>query len=161
MCMHCRRKVVSTIDKKCLELASPVEVLEAVKLYVGSHYGSMLWELGSGMARQYFNAWNTFVKLTWQVPRATHRYFVKQLLSCVYSSVRTDILAWCTRFINGLKASPSMEVAVMFGVAQRDVRTATSSNISHTGHRTGSSLIQSMGCEENALGECCKCSRHR
>ena len=64
--------------RESFEFASPVEVLHAVKLYVGSHYGSMLWELGSDMARQYFNAWNTCVKLTWQVPRATHTYFLEQ-----------------------------------------------------------------------------------
>ena len=63
----------------------------------------------------------------WQVPRATHRYFVDQLLSCGHSSVRTDIMARYTRFIKGLQASPSMEVAVMFGVAKRDVRTVTGS----------------------------------
>ena len=43
--------------------ASPSEVLCAVKLYVGSHYGSMLWELGNDMATQYFNAWSICVKL--------------------------------------------------------------------------------------------------
>ena len=56
--------------------ASPAEVLRIV--YVGSHYGSMLWDLGSDMATQYFNAWTTCVKLAWQVPRATHTYFVDQ-----------------------------------------------------------------------------------
>ena len=34
------------------EFASHVEVLQAVKLDVGSHYGSMLCDLGSDMARQ-------------------------------------------------------------------------------------------------------------
>ena len=58
--------------------ASPAEVLRAVELYGGSHYGSMLWELDSKAAHQYYNAWNTCVKLAWQVPRATHTYFVDQ-----------------------------------------------------------------------------------
>ena len=137
-----RSKRASFIDesvqvRESFEFASPVEVLQAVKLYVGSHYGSMLWDLDSDMAGQYFNAWNTCVKLTWQVPRATHRYFVDQLLSCGHSSVRTDIMARYTRFIKGLQASPSMEVAVMFGVAKRDVRTVTGSNISLIRQDTG------------------------
>ena len=63
--------------------ASPNEVLQAVKLYVGSHYG--LWDLGSDLAKQYYTAWKTCVKLTWQVPRTTHTYFVDQLLSCGHS----------------------------------------------------------------------------
>ena len=36
--------------------ASPSEVLDAVKLYCGSHYGSMVWSFDSDMAKQYFNA---------------------------------------------------------------------------------------------------------
>jgi hypothetical protein len=130
--------------RESFEFASPVEVLQAVKLYVGSHYGSMLWELGSDMARQYSNAWNTCVKLTWQVPRATHTYFVEQLLSCGHNSVRTDVLARYTRYTKGLKASPSMEVAVMFGVVQRDIRTVTGSNIALIRQETGMDPISSF-----------------
>ena len=73
----------------------------------------------------------------------THRYFFDQLLSCGHSSVRTDILARYTRFIKGLQASPSMEVAVMFGVAQRDIRTVTGSNISLIRQETGLDPVSS------------------
>ena len=66
--------------RETFQFANPVEVLQAVKLYVGSHYGSMLWDLGSDMARQYYNAWTTCVKLAWQVPRPTHTYFLDHLL---------------------------------------------------------------------------------
>ena len=109
--------------------ASPSEVLRAVKLYVGSHYGSMLWELGSGMATQYFNAWTTCVKLAWQVPRATHTYFVENMLNCGLSSVREDTMTRYSRFVRGLMMSPSREVAVMCGVARLDIRTTTGANI--------------------------------
>ena len=52
-------KRVEFIDDQSVDIretfgfASPAEVLKAVKLYTGSHYGSMLWELGSGAADQY------------------------------------------------------------------------------------------------------------
>ena len=123
--------------RETFAFGSPVEVLSAVKLYAGSHYGSMLWELDSDMAAQYFNAWTTCVKLTWQVPRATHTYFVEQLLSCGQSSVRMDTLARYSRFVRGLRASPSMEVAVMFGVARQDIRTVTGANIALIRFETG------------------------
>ena len=116
---------------------SPPEVLRAVKLYVGSHYGSMLWDLGSDGATQYFNAWSTCVKLTWQVPRATHRYFVDHLLSCGLSSVRVDTLGRYTKFVRGLMSSPSMEVAVMCGVAKKDIRSVTGANIALLREETG------------------------
>ena len=115
--------------RETFEFASPTEVLQAVKLYVGSHYGSMLWDLGCDMATQYFNAWNTCVKLAWQVPRATRTYLVDHLLNCGQSNARMDILARYAKFVRGLQASPSMEVAVMCGVAKRDIRSVTGSNI--------------------------------
>jgi hypothetical protein len=41
--------------REMFQFANPAEVkvMQAVKLYVGSHYGSMLFDLGSDMARQY------------------------------------------------------------------------------------------------------------
>ena len=97
----------------------------------------MLWELGSEMALQYFNAWNTCVKLAWQVPRASHTYFIDHLLSCGLSSVRRDTLARYTRFARNLIASPSMAVAVMCWVAKHDIRTVTGSNIALIRWETG------------------------
>ena len=134
MDMDIKSKRASFIDdsteiRETFSFASPVEVLAAVKLYAGSHYGSMLWDLGSSMADQYFHAWNVCVKLAWQVPRATRTFFVDNLLSCGLSTARMDILARYSKFMQSLRASPSMEVAVMFGVASRDVRTTTGSNL--------------------------------
>ena len=123
--------------REAFEFASPVEVLQAVKVYVGSHYGSMLWELGSSVASQYFHAWNSCVKLTWQVPRASHTYLVEHLLACGMSSVRTDILARYTRFVTALKASPYMEVAVMLGITRGGMRTVTGRNIALIRMETG------------------------
>ena len=116
-----RTKRVKFIDesvevRETFGFGIPSEVLRAVKLYVGSHYGSMLWELGSDMAIQYYNIWKTCVKLTWQVPRATHTYFVDHLLNCGISSVREDTMMRYSKFVRGLMRIPSMEVAVICDV---------------------------------------------
>ena len=97
----------------------------------------MLWDLGGSLANQYFNAWNVCVKLAWQVPRAAHTYFLDHLLSCGNSSVREDILARYTKFVQSLRSSPSMEVSVMCGVVSRDVRTTTGSNLALLRQETG------------------------
>ena len=125
------------IIKKCSEstecretfgFASPSAVLRAGKVYVGSQYGSNLWELDSPMAKQYFSACRSCVKLVWQVPRAAHTYFVDHLLACDPSSVRTDVMVRYVNFVDGLRSSPSMKVRVMCGVAAGDVRTTTGRN---------------------------------
>ena len=119
----------STQVREAFGFASPSEVLRAVKVYVGSHYGSNLWQLDSEMTNQYFSAWRTCVKLAWQLPRATHTYLVDHFLSCDMTSVRTDVLARYAKFLQGLRNSPSREVAVMFGVVRGDVQTTTGYNV--------------------------------
>ena len=76
-----------------------------------------------------FQAWNTCVNLVWGVPRATHTYFVDQLLSCGISSLKTDILCRYVKFISSLKNSPSAEVAITANIVLRDVRSDTGANV--------------------------------
>ena len=76
-----------------------------------------------------FNAWNTCIKLAWQVPRGTHTYMVDMLLSCGISHVRNDILARYVSFLKSLRESPSQEVSVLVHLVGRDIRTTTGSNL--------------------------------
>ena len=133
----------STECRESFGFASPCEVLRAVKVHVGSHYGSNLWQLDSGMAEQYYASWRTCVKLAWQVPRGTHCYFVDHLLACGMTSAKTDIMSRYVKFVGGLYSSPSMEVRVMFGVASKDVRTTTGRNIWCLQQETGFDSLRS------------------
>ena len=63
------------------------------------------------------------------MPRQTHTYLVDHLLCSDITSVRSDIFARYIKFVRGLKASPSMEVSVVYGVVAGDVTTTTSKNL--------------------------------
>ena len=91
----------STDIRGTFSFASPVEVLRAVKVFAGDLYGANLWNLGGALAEQVYKAWTTCIKLTWNVSRVTHTYFMDMLLGCGISHVRTDILA---RYVNFLKS---------------------------------------------------------
>ena len=119
----------STDLRETFGFASPTEVLRAVKLYSGSHFGSSLRKLGGESAGQYYTAWQTCVKLAWHVPRQTHTYLVDNFLCSGLSSVRADILSRYLKFVQGLKMSPSREVTVMCGVVEGDVTTTTGQNL--------------------------------
>ena len=67
--------------REMFHFASPVEVLGAMKVFCGSFYGCMLWDLGGNRASQVFNSWTTAVKLSWSVPRATRTYLVQKVLA--------------------------------------------------------------------------------
>jgi hypothetical protein len=127
----------STEIRETFSFASPVEILRAVKVFAGDLYGAMLWKLSGDLAKQVYHAWNTCIKLAWQVPRATHTYFVERLLNCGLSHVRTDILARYVKYLTSLRSSPSMEVVVLANLVARDVRTTTGANLHYLTEMTG------------------------
>ena len=75
--------------------------------------------------------------MAWLVPRSCHTYLVDHLLSGELTSVKTDVLSRYVKFAQGLQSSPSMEVAVMVGVAARDVCTSTGQNLWFLEQETG------------------------
>ena len=77
------------------------------------------------------------------MPRQTHTYFVDHLLSCDHTSVKMDIMSRFVKFVMGLRASPSVEVAVLCGVVTGDVRTVTGSNLNMLFWETG---LSPLGC---------------
>ena len=111
------------------EWASPADVLQALKYYCSSFYGSMLWDLDGDKASQVYNAWNTAVKLTWGCPRGTRTFLLQQVLSCGKTSARTDILGRYGKFMKGLRKSVSQEIRVLFNIVSRDLQSTTGKNI--------------------------------
>ena len=140
--------------RETFSFANPVEVLRAVKVFAGDLYGSNLWQLGSDMAGQVYHAWNTTIKLAWQVPRGTHTYFVDRVLSCGISHVKTDIISKYVKFFLSLRESPSMEVSVLSLIVARDVRTTTGNNLQLLREMTGLDPWSCLGHQvKKVLGE--------
>ena len=127
----------STDIRETFNFASPVEILQAVKVFAGDMYGGNLWHLRGNQANQVFLSWNTCVKLAWNVPRNTHTYFVERILSCGISHIRNDILSRYVTFLKSLRHSPSVEVSVVVNLVSRDIRTTTGSNLDLIKELTG------------------------
>ena len=101
----------------------------SLQVYNSNHYGSMLWDLGSEAGSQFFNSWNTAVKLAWDCPRGTRIYLVQQVLAWGTSSARVDIMSRYCKFFRGLRNSPCREVSVLSNLVARDRRSDTGSNV--------------------------------
>ena len=116
--------------------AHPMEALRAVNLYCCDHYGGMLWDLQGNMASQYFNSWNTCIKLAWGVPRATHTYFMDYLSGSMVP-VKRDILGRYAGFYRSLLRSPCREVNILARIVAKDIRTTTARNLRFLEEETG------------------------
>ena len=140
----------STEVRESISFAHPEEVLNAVKVYCCDHYGSMLWDLEGDLANQYFNTWSTCIKLAWDLPRATHSYFLG-VLSGGLITAKWDIITRYAGFYRGLLTSPSREVKIMARLVGKDIRTVTAKNLRVLERETGGSSWRSTAGEIRKL----------
>ena len=69
--------IEKTIEiRETFSFAHPEQILRALDIFSSDCYGIMLHDLGSQTTESIFKAWNTAVKLTWDVPRNTYTYIV-------------------------------------------------------------------------------------
>ena len=118
----------STDMRQMFSFALPAQVLNAVTVYSAHFYGAMIWDLYGEMSGQVYRSWNTCVKLTWDLPRSTHNYFVEHLLAKDFSSVRMRIMTQYVAFLKRLGKSVSDEVRILSSIAASDVRSVTGKN---------------------------------
>jgi hypothetical protein len=114
--------------RQTYSFASPAEVLRALDLYCSSYYGSMLWDLGTVAALQFFNTWAVNVKLAWNLPRGTHTYFLP-FLAPESIPARVEVMARMVGFFRNLRKSPSHEVVTASLLAGRDLTTTLGMNL--------------------------------
>ena len=84
-----------------------------------------------------YKAWNTCLKLAWNVPCATHTYFLDHLLGVGFCHTRVDLLTRYTKFFARVLKSASSEVRILANVVGRDVRSTTGKNLWNLGVETG------------------------
>ena len=102
--------IESTLEiRGMFSFAQPEQIVRAVHTYAGHFYGSMLWNLYGNGANKVFRAYNTCIKLIWDVPRSTHNFFVENGLSASMPHVRQQTLCQYLNFFKKLLHSHSPE----------------------------------------------------
>ena len=127
----------TTDVRTMFHFASPEQMLAAADKYCGDHYGVMLYNLYDEGSEKYFRCWGTLTKLSWNVPRGTHKYFVPNLLSAGHMSTRTKLLGRYVNFFRSLLKSECEEVALVANIAGRDRSSTTGINLAHIQAETG------------------------
>ena len=89
----------------------------------------MLWDLFGEKAGQLYRSWSTCVKLTWNVPRATHSFLVDNLLAAQFFTVKQQLLSRYVNFLKKLMRSTSPEVTTVANMVARCARSTTGSNL--------------------------------
>ena len=112
--------------------------LTAIDKYAGDHYGAMLYNLyDDSSTGKYVRCWGTAVKLTWECPRSTHRYFVNNFLAPGFVSIRTKLISRYVKFFGSLLQSSSKEVRLIAQISAHDKCSTTGINIAKIANETG------------------------
>ena len=118
----------STDIRELFSWAHPLQIINAIRIYCTSFYGSMLWNLFGEDANMVYRCWNTAVKLAWRVPRNTFTFLVDRVLSMGISSVRDSLFRRYGLFLKSLSLSAATEVQVLAAITENDLRSTTGQN---------------------------------
>ena len=130
----CKEKRAQFIDnsaqiRETFEFAHAMEKVMATEKYCTNIHGSVLWDLTSSEAQMVFRAWKTGIKISWNIPRSTHSYFVQEVLTTGVQSLEQRILRNTVGFYQSLIDCPSPEVAVLARISARDIRSSLGKNL--------------------------------
>ena len=155
--MQARTKFAGkTVDvREQFRFAHPNQQLQMIDILCCDGYGSMLWELQSDKAEQFFKSWNTAVKLVWGVPRSTYTYLVEGFFAENNTSLRSQILSRYPGFFRGLLSSPSKEVRMLARMVKDDPRSTTYKNLKYLSQMTGLKQVENFASwrVKDALGK--------
>ena len=103
---------------------------------MGDHYGLVLSNLFQEESEKYFRCWGTCIKLSYNIPRSSHRYIASYLASNFYS-IRTNVISRFVKFIRSCFKSESQELAMVSKIAAHDKSSVTGINLYNISKETG------------------------
>ena len=116
----------------------PSVFVRIMNIYATSFYGSSLWDFSSTDCERMFTAWNVAIRITFDVDRTTHRYFVEELSGNLHPKVMI-----CSRFAGlhqSLLQSSKFPVRFLARLVQNDLRTVSGRNLRQVALECGQDL---------------------
>ena len=135
--------IAKSVDvREQFAFAQPSQVIKMVQILCCDAYGSMIWDLKSDSAEQFFKCWNTCIKLANRVPRSTFTYLVEGYFASNQVSLRNQVLSRYSGFYRNLLSSPSREVRMLANMVSADPRSNTCRNLKYLRKMTNNDQIE-------------------
>ena len=100
---------------------------EVNRIYNNHFTGSPLWDLFSRDADMMYNTWNKSVRLMFDVPLQTHRYFLEPLAET--RQLKFTLIKRFLGFISQIEKSKKILPNILLQTIKRDCRSTTGSNL--------------------------------
>ena len=142
MDQDCCRKRAEFIDnsvkvKETISFAHPCKTISVVQKYSTSYYRAPLWSMRSDSVVMIYASWRTHVKLTWDLPRNCHNYFIGTILAPNETPPSINLSSRYVNLLHSLLNSNSPDVQILSPLCARDIRTNTGSNLDYVKSLTG------------------------
>ena len=100
-----RGKFIGKVNSLAQEFhfASPGVLMTILKTYCTSFHGSGLWELCKKESERLYKAWSGTMRITFKVPRTTHRYLIESISGQLHLKVM--LASRLIKFLGSLKTS--------------------------------------------------------
>ena len=139
----CTEKRAMYIERNCeinqeFHHAHPEVKCRINKIYNSSFPGSILWDFNSEKFSQFVNSWSVSVRHMWDLPYATHKYFMEPLGG---QHALSMIITRYIKFIQSLKKSPKIAVQFLVEKVLRNCNTLTGQNVRFVLDKTGTEDI--------------------
>ena len=104
----------------------PEVFLQLAQTYLGSMYGSNLWDLYSPAASRVYTSWNIMTRTSFNLPYATHRYILYNMTNIPH--IRISLIKRFIKFYSRLESSFRPEVRFLFQLQKSDCRSVFGRN---------------------------------
>ena len=132
--------------------AKPETKVQVNKIYNNHFTGPQLWDLGSREVPKLESTFNRSVKIMFDLPWGTHRYFVEPLTGDTHLS-RMLVKRYLS-FIEKLETSKKTPLKTLLSIAKRDVRSITGSNLRRITIFTGRKSIDDINDVDIPFSSC-------
>ena len=130
-CSIKRAKFISIVHSLNQEFhfSEPTLVVKLYNIYACSFYGSNLWDLYCDNTNKISTSWNVAVRILFDLPRQTHRYFIEPVSESLH--VKTMLCSRFISFCDSLSNSSKLIIRLIYNLFKYDRRSVLCKNISN------------------------------
>jgi len=115
-----------------LYFADPFFVMKMYNIYSCSFHGSNLWDLFGRDVNRLYSSWNMAVKVLFDLPRETHRYFIEPISENMH--LKSLLCSRYVSFYTSLQKSMKLSIRFLANISVNNVQTVLGNNMFNIAH---------------------------
>ena len=122
--------------------AHPETKVKVNNIYNSHFTGSQLWKFGSNELGKFEATYNRSIKLMYDIPLATHRFFIEPLTGVPHFS--RILVRRFLSFIEKIQNSSKLALKQLLEIVMKDVRMTTGANLRSIMIKTGMNRVEDL-----------------